>query len=256
MSRIFGYLIGVIWIGFTFMALGARAAGAEAGQPDVTFWWTVIGAVYALAATVAIVGPSGTGRRGRQGPRQGARPEGLRPARKAGPSPHAPSASLEDPLRRPELPGPRPGAGERASGRAPLLLQAPSALIADGDAPLLPRDFGRVDFEGEVAFVVGRHAAGWVPASEGWAALSHVLPMNDVTARDLQRTDGQWTRAKGFDTFAPPAPRCPSTNSAARGLDPARLRWKPGSTGRSASPGASTISSFRCRSSWPGSPGS
>jgi hypothetical protein len=56
MTRIFGYIIGVIWIIFTAMALGARAAGAQAGQPDVTFWWTVIGLVYALAATVAIVG--------------------------------------------------------------------------------------------------------------------------------------------------------------------------------------------------------
>ena len=56
MTRIFGYLIGVIWIVFTAMALGARSAGAQAGQPDVTFWWTVIAVVYAIAATVAIVG--------------------------------------------------------------------------------------------------------------------------------------------------------------------------------------------------------
>jgi hypothetical protein len=56
MSRIFGFVIGAIWIIFALMALGARSAGAAAGQPDVTFWWTVILLGYAGAATVAIVG--------------------------------------------------------------------------------------------------------------------------------------------------------------------------------------------------------
>lgn len=56
MSRIFGFIIGAIWLGFAFMALGARSAGAAAGQPDVTFWWTVILLGYSGAAVAAIVG--------------------------------------------------------------------------------------------------------------------------------------------------------------------------------------------------------
>jgi hypothetical protein len=56
MSRIFGYVIGVIWLGFAFMAFGARSAGAAAGQPDVTFWWTVIFLAYTGAALAALVG--------------------------------------------------------------------------------------------------------------------------------------------------------------------------------------------------------
>lgn len=56
MSRIFGYVIGVIWLGFAFMALGARNTGAAQGQPDVTFWWTVILVIYTGAAVAAIVG--------------------------------------------------------------------------------------------------------------------------------------------------------------------------------------------------------
>lgn len=104
-----------------------------------------------------------------------------------------------------------------------FFLKPPSALVADGDAILLPPGVGRVDFEGEVAFVVGRRTRG-VSAAEGWEALSHVLPMNDVTARDLQRTDGQWTRAKGFDTFAPAGAPVPLAELVGQGLDPARLR--------------------------------
>jgi hypothetical protein len=68
MTRIFGYAVGVIWLGFTLMALGARSSGVEAGQPDVVFWWTVIASVYALAAMVAIVG---TIRHRTTGPRKG-----------------------------------------------------------------------------------------------------------------------------------------------------------------------------------------
>jgi hypothetical protein len=67
MSRIFGYVIGAIWLGFAFMAFGARSAGAEAGQPDVTFWWTVIFLGYTMAAGVAIIG---TLRHVRSGPRK------------------------------------------------------------------------------------------------------------------------------------------------------------------------------------------
>ncbi|TVP49941.1 MAG: FAA hydrolase family protein [Gemmatimonadales bacterium] len=104
-----------------------------------------------------------------------------------------------------------------------FFLKPPSALVADGEAIVLPPGVGRVDFEGEVAFVVGRRTRGARP-DQGWEALSHVLAMNDVTARDLQRTDGQWTRAKGFDTFAPAGEPVPLSELRARGLDPARLQ--------------------------------
>lgn len=56
MTRFFGYIIGAIWLVFTFMAFRMRTAGAEAGQPDVVFWWTVITLAYLGAAIVAIVG--------------------------------------------------------------------------------------------------------------------------------------------------------------------------------------------------------
>lgn len=56
MSRIFGFVVGAVWLVFAFMAFGARSAGVAAGQPDVTFWWTVIMAGYAAAAIVALVG--------------------------------------------------------------------------------------------------------------------------------------------------------------------------------------------------------
>lgn len=81
-----------------------------------------------------------------------------------------------------------------------LFFKPPSALIGDGDAILLPPDAGRVDYEGEVTFQVGRRASH-VSAGEALSVLSSVLPLNDVTCRDMQNADNQWTRAKGFDTF-------------------------------------------------------
>lgn len=113
--------------------------------------------------------------------------------------------------------------GNEAPAEPLFFFKPPSALVADGDPILLPPGAGRVDFEGEVAFVVGRRTRG-IPASEGWAALSHVLPMNDVTARELQRQDGQWTRAKGFDTFAPAGTPVALDELRGQGIDPARLR--------------------------------
>jgi 2-keto-4-pentenoate hydratase/2-oxohepta-3-ene-1,7-dioic acid hydratase in catechol pathway len=98
-----------------------------------------------------------------------------------------------------------------------LFLKPPSSVIGDGDAILLPAVSARVEHEGEVAVVVGRRLRR-VSEDEARAAISHVLPLNDVTARDLQRSDSQWTRAKGFDTFCPVGTPVAMERLAADGL--------------------------------------
>lgn len=94
-------------------------------------------------------------------------------------------------------------------GEAPteplLSLKPNTAVIGPGDAIVRPAISEQTDYEGELAVVIGRVAKN-VSAAD---ALDHVLGYtiaNDVTARDLQRADGQWTRAKGFDTFCPLGP--------------------------------------------------
>ncbi|HVF40304.1 MAG TPA: fumarylacetoacetate hydrolase family protein, partial [Gemmatimonadaceae bacterium] len=88
----------------------------------------------------------------------------------------------------------------------PLVFLKPStSVIHDGDDILLPPQSERVEFEGEIGVVVGkrlRHATEY----EARHAVRGVLALNDVTARDLQKRDSQWTRAKGFDTFCPLGP--------------------------------------------------
>ncbi len=83
-----------------------------------------------------------------------------------------------------------------------IFLKPPSAVIAAGDPIRIPPDAGRVDYEGEIGLVVGRRCRR-VPEDEAWSHIAGVVALNDVTARDLQRSDGQWTRAKGIDTFCP-----------------------------------------------------
>ncbi len=83
-----------------------------------------------------------------------------------------------------------------------IFLKPPSALIRGGEDIILPPGVGRVDFEGEIGVVIGAPARH-VAAAEAWDYVEALAPLNDVTARDLQKTDGQWTRAKGFDTFCP-----------------------------------------------------
>ncbi|HEX5830390.1 MAG TPA: fumarylacetoacetate hydrolase family protein [Gemmatimonadaceae bacterium] len=83
-----------------------------------------------------------------------------------------------------------------------LFLKPPSSLLANGSAIVLPTVSTRVEFEGEIGVMIGsllRHAN----EDEARNAVGAILALNDVTARDLQKTDGQWTRAKGFDTFCP-----------------------------------------------------
>ena len=83
-----------------------------------------------------------------------------------------------------------------------LFLKPPSSIISNGEAIVLHPVSTHVEFEGEIALVVGKRLrkAG---EDEARAALSGVVALNDVTARDLQRNDGQWARAKGMDTFCP-----------------------------------------------------
>jgi 2-keto-4-pentenoate hydratase/2-oxohepta-3-ene-1,7-dioic acid hydratase in catechol pathway len=86
-----------------------------------------------------------------------------------------------------------------------LFLKAPSTLVLDGGEIVLPPESQRVDYEGELALVVGRRAKRW-PEERWFDALAGVCCANDVTARDLQKKDGQWARAKSFDTFCPIGP--------------------------------------------------
>ncbi|MCI0656623.1 MAG: fumarylacetoacetate hydrolase family protein [Acidobacteria bacterium] len=86
-----------------------------------------------------------------------------------------------------------------------LFLKPPSSVLAPGDPILLPQGAGRVDHEAELAIVIGRKARHLAVANAGGAILGYTC-FNDVTARELQDRDGQFTRAKGFDTFAPLGP--------------------------------------------------
>jgi 2-keto-4-pentenoate hydratase/2-oxohepta-3-ene-1,7-dioic acid hydratase in catechol pathway len=92
--------------------------------------------------------------------------------------------------------------GNELPERPLLFLKPPSALVHSGDPIVLPPESRQVEHEGEIAVVIGT-AARHVPESEAMGYVAGFAPLNDVTARDLQKTDGQWTRAKGFDSFCP-----------------------------------------------------
>ncbi len=86
---------------------------------------------------------------------------------------------------------------------APLVFaKYPSALITDGEPIRLPALSERVDWEAELVAVIGRRCKH-VSEADAWGVVAGYTVMNDVSARDLQRGDGQWTRAKSLDTFAP-----------------------------------------------------
>jgi 2-keto-4-pentenoate hydratase/2-oxohepta-3-ene-1,7-dioic acid hydratase in catechol pathway len=102
--------------------------------------------------------------------------------------------------------------------KEPLLFFKPPSALNDPDGDIVyPSQSTRVDFEGELACVIARRCRN-VPASQAREVIWGYTICNDVTARDLQKTDGQWARAKGFDTFAPLGP------CIAIGLDPSALR--------------------------------
>lgn len=87
-----------------------------------------------------------------------------------------------------------------------MFLKPPSSLLAHGGTIRLPRLSQRVDFEGELAVVVGRECRHMGAREDPALYLRGYTLLNDVTARDLQKSDGQWTRGKGFDTFCPVGP--------------------------------------------------
>lgn len=97
-----------------------------------------------------------------------------------------------------------------------IFFKPPSALVGDGGVIERPAGYARVDHEAELGVVIGKRARRVRKAD----ALEHVLGftcVNDVTVRELQQKDGQWARAKGFDTFCPVGPRI------VPGLDPSDL---------------------------------
>jgi 2-keto-4-pentenoate hydratase/2-oxohepta-3-ene-1,7-dioic acid hydratase in catechol pathway len=99
--------------------------------------------------------------------------------------------------------------------KAPLLFLKPaSALIGNGEAIVLPNASRQVEFEAEIGVTIGRRLRRADP-DEAERGIGGFVCLNDVTARDLQKSDGQWTRAKGFDTFCPVGP------AVVQGLD-----WK------------------------------
>lgn len=97
-----------------------------------------------------------------------------------------------------------------------IFLKPPSAMIGPGESIVIPPRAGRVDHEAEVGIVIGRTARN-VRAAEAGDYVLGLTCVNDVTDRDIQKRDVQYTRAKGFDTFAPIGP------AIAVGLDGAAL---------------------------------
>jgi 2-keto-4-pentenoate hydratase/2-oxohepta-3-ene-1,7-dioic acid hydratase in catechol pathway len=87
-----------------------------------------------------------------------------------------------------------------------LFLKAPSAFIRNGDPIVIPPQSQQVEHEGELAIVIGRKCKGLYDDEDPFAYIRGYTSLNDVTARDVQRKDVQFTRGKSFDTFCPIGP--------------------------------------------------
>ena len=83
-----------------------------------------------------------------------------------------------------------------------IFLKPPSSVIGDGQPIQLPTMSKQVEFEGEIGIIIGERLRR-ADENQARAAVLAIAAVNDVTARDLQKSDSQWTRAKGFDTFCP-----------------------------------------------------
>jgi len=101
-----------------------------------------------------------------------------------------------------------------------IFMKPPSAIAGDGDIVHYPQDSQRLDHEGEIGIVIGRRMRHLGPKESAFGYILGYTCLNDVTARDLQKKDGQWTRGKGFDTF------CPFGPAIATGLDASQLEVK------------------------------
>jgi 2-keto-4-pentenoate hydratase/2-oxohepta-3-ene-1,7-dioic acid hydratase in catechol pathway len=99
-----------------------------------------------------------------------------------------------------------------------LFLKPPSAIIYNGESIVLPLDSQQVEHEAEIGVVIGQRARH-VSESEAMNVVSGFLPLNDVTARDIQKIDTQFTRAKGFDTFCPMGEEVPKFKSQWQDLE-------------------------------------
>ena len=107
--------------------------------------------------------------------------------------------------------------GNEMPERPLIFLKPPSSLIRSGETIRLPAESKQVDHEAEIAAIIGRRCSR-VRADDALAYVGWYAPLNDVTARDLQKADGQWTRGTGFDTFCPLGEAAP-----AAGVDPQSL---------------------------------
>lgn len=95
--------------------------------------------------------------------------------------------------------------GKKPPEKPVLFSKAPTALAGPFDDIVIPKGIGSVDAEAELAFVIGREARK-VPRKEASGYIAGFMAFNDVSARKDQKEDGQWFRAKSFDTFAPCGP--------------------------------------------------
>src|SRR5260370_12028027 len=104
-----------------------------------------------------------------------------------------------------------------------LFLKPPSAMLAPRGVLRLPAISTRVDYEGELGIVIARRCHKIGPDEDVRPYIRGYVCVNDVTARDIQKSDGQWTRGKGFDTFCPVGPIVsdeidPAGNTAITGI--------------------------------------
>jgi len=97
-----------------------------------------------------------------------------------------------------------------------IFMKQSTSVIGDGNEIVFPAQTKELHYEGELAIVIGTRARN-VPVGEADDFIAGFTCANDVTARDIQRMDGQWTRAKSFDTFCPLGPR------VVKGIDPTAL---------------------------------
>ncbi len=110
--------------------------------------------------------------------------------------------------------------GSRLPSEPLIFLKPPSAVIGPNDDIVYPEMASRVDYEGELALIIKKKVSRLSEEADVWDSVLGCTCFNDVTARDLQDRDGQWARAKSFDTFAAMGP-CISTD-----IDPSRTLLK------------------------------